>query len=114
MPGLTFSNELISRDGALHIEFAALLYSKLHTRISQENIHNIIEEAVTIEKDFITQTLTCRLIGMNSDLMTTYIEFIADRLCVQLGYSKIFNASNPFYFMELISVESKTNFFENE
>ncbi len=112
MPGLTFSNELISRDEALHTEFAVLLYSKLNARISQDNIHKIIEEAVTIEKEFIVEALPCRLIGMNSDLMTTYIEFIADRLCVQLGYAKIFNASNPFDFMELISVESKTNFFE--
>jgi ribonucleotide reductase beta subunit family protein with ferritin-like domain len=112
LPGLTFSNELISRDEALHTEFAVLLYKKLLKKINKNRIVEIIKEAVEIEKEFITQALPCRLIGMNSNLMSTYIEFIADRLSVQLGYEKIYNAANPFDFMELISVESKTNFFE--
>jgi ribonucleoside-diphosphate reductase subunit M2 len=112
MPGLTFSNELISRDEALHCEFAVLLYSKLLKKIDKNRIHEIIKEAVEIETEFICDALPCRLIGMNSDLMTQYIKFVADRLCVQLGYKKIYNVSNPFEFMELISLESKTNFFE--
>jgi ribonucleotide reductase beta subunit family protein with ferritin-like domain len=103
---------LISRDEALHTEFAVLLYKKLLKKINKTRIVEIIKEAVSIEKEFITEALPCRLIGMNSTLMTQYIEFIADRLSVQLGYDKIYNASNPFDFMELISVESKTNFFE--
>lgn len=112
MPGLTFSNELISRDEALHTEFAVHLYSKLQKKINKTRIVDIIKEAVEIEKEFIIEALPCRLIGMNSNLMKQYIEFIADRLSVQLGYDKIYNATNPFEFMELISVESKTNFFE--
>lgn len=112
MPGLTFSNELISRDEALHTEFAILLYSKLEQKLSQTEIHNIIKEAVEIEKEFITEAIPCRMIGMNSKLMIQYIEFVADRLSLQLGYDKIYNASNPFDFMELISIESKVNFFE--
>jgi ribonucleotide reductase beta subunit family protein with ferritin-like domain len=112
LPGLTFSNELISRDEALHTEFAILLYSKLMKKINKNRVYEIIKEAVEIEKEFIVEALPCRLIGMNSDLMTKYIEYIADRLSVQLGYDKIYNSSNPFDFMELISVESKTNFFE--
>jgi ribonucleoside-diphosphate reductase subunit M2 len=112
MPGLTFSNELISRDEALHCEFAVLLYSKLVKKLDKSRIHEIIKEAVEIETEFICQALPCRLIGMNSELMTQYIKFVADRLCVQLGYKKIYNASNPFDFMELISLEGKTNFFE--
>jgi ribonucleoside-diphosphate reductase subunit M2 len=112
LPGLTFSNELISRDEALHTEFAVLLYTKLLKKVNKNKINELIKEAVAIEKEFITEALPCRLIGMNSNLMATYIEFIADRLCVQLGYEQIYNASNPFDFMELISVESKTNFFE--
>lgn len=112
MPGLTFSNELISRDEALHTEFAVLLYSKLNKKISKSKILEIIKEAVEIEKEFICDALPCRLIGMNSDLMYQYIEFIADRLSVQLGYDKIYNSSNPFDFMEMISIEGKTNFFE--
>jgi ribonucleotide reductase beta subunit family protein with ferritin-like domain len=112
MPGLTFSNELISRDEALHCEFAVLLYSKLLKKIDKARIHEIIKEAVEIETEFICDALPCRLIGMNSDMMTQYIKFVADRLCVQLGYKKIYNVSNPFEFMELISLESKTNFFE--
>ena len=112
MPGLTFSNELISRDEALHTEFAILLYTKLQTKLPKKRIYEIIQEAVEIEKEFITEALPCRLIGMNAKLMTQYIEFVADRLVVQLGYPKIYNAANPFDFMELISVESKVNFFE--
>ena len=112
MPGLTFSNELISRDEALHCEFAVLLYSKLLKKIDKSRIHEIIKEAVEIETEFICEALPCRLIGMNSELMTQYIKFVADRLCVQLGYKKIYNVANPFDFMELISLESKTNFFE--
>jgi len=113
MHGLTFSNELISRDEALHTEFAILLYNKLNTKIEEIEIHKIIKEAVLIETEFICDALPCRLIGMNSLLMTQYIQFVADRLLVQLGYNKIFNVSNPFDWMELISIENKTNFFES-
>jgi len=112
MPGLTFSNELISRDEALHCEFAILLYSKLIKKMDKNRIHDIIKEAVEIEIEFICEALPCRLIGMNSQLMTQYIKFVADRLSVQLGYKKIYNVTNPFDFMEMISIESKTNFFE--
>ena len=112
MPGLTFSNELISRDEALHCEFAILLYSKMVKKIDKSRIHEIIKEAVEIETEFICDALPCKLIGMNSDLMTQYIQFVADRLCVQLGYKKIYNVTNPFDWMEFISLESKTSFFE--
>ena len=112
MPGLTFSNELISRDEALHTEFAILLYNKTQKRYPKQKVHDIIKEAVEIEKEFICEALPCRLIGMNSKLMSQYIEFIADRLSLQLGYDKIYNSLNPFDFMEMISVEGKTNFFE--
>ena len=112
MPGLTFSNELISRDEALHTEFAVLLYNKLVKKLNKKRIYEIIQEAVEIEKEFITEAIPCRMIGMNASLMTQYIEFVADRLIVQLGYDKIYNTSNPFDFMELISIESKVNFFE--
>jgi ribonucleoside-diphosphate reductase subunit M2 len=112
MPGLTFSNELISRDEALHCEFAVLLYSKLKTKLKKNKIYEIIKEAVEIETEFICNALPCRIIGMNSELMTQYIKFVADRLSLQLGYDKIYNVSNCFDFMELISLESKTNFFE--
>jgi ribonucleotide reductase beta subunit family protein with ferritin-like domain len=112
MPGLTFSNELISRDEALHTEFAVLLYGKLQRKLQKKRIYEIIQEAVEIEKEFILQAIPCRMIGMNSKLMSQYIEFVADRLCLQLGYDKIYNASNPFDFMELISIETKVNFFE--
>ena len=112
MPGLTLSNQFISRDEALHTEFAILLYSKMDKKLSRKRIHEIIQEAVEIEKEFITEALPCRLIGMNADLMRQYIEFVADRLLVQLGYDKLYRAHNPFDFMELISIESKTNFFE--
>jgi ribonucleoside-diphosphate reductase subunit M2 len=114
LKGLTFSNELISRDEALHVEFAVLLYSKLNTRLSQSRFHAVIKEAVDIEIGFICRALPCRLIGMNSDLMSQYIKFVADRLCVQMGYPKIYDASNPFDWMELISLQSKSNFFENK
>jgi ribonucleoside-diphosphate reductase subunit M2 len=112
MPGLTFSNELISRDEALHCEFAILLYSKLIKKISKSRIHEIIKEAVEIETEFICEALPCRLIGMNSQMMTQYIQFVADRLCVQLGYDKIYNVTNSCDFMETISLESKSNMFE--
>ena len=112
MPGLTFSNELISRDEALHTEFAVLLFNKLNKKPSKKKLTEIITEAVEIEREFICEALPCRLISMNSTLMSQYIEFVADRLAVQLGCDKIFNATNPFDFMELISVEGKTNFFE--
>jgi ribonucleotide reductase beta subunit family protein with ferritin-like domain len=112
MPGLTLSNEFISRDEALHTEFAILLYNKLQKRLAKSRIYEIIKEAVEIEKIFITESLPCRLIGMNAKLMTQYIEFVADRLCLQLGYDKIYNSVNPFDFMELISIDTKVNFFE--
>jgi len=112
MPGLTFSNELISRDEALHTEFAILLYSKLVRKLPKKRIYEIIMEAVEIEKEFITEAIPCRMIGMNAKLMTQYIEFVADRLALQLGYDKIYGSINPFDFMELISIESKVNFFE--
>ena len=112
MPGLTFSNELISRDEALHTEFAVLLYSKLQKKVKKQRVLEIIKEAVTIEQEFICEALPCRLIGMNSNMMSRYIEFVADRLVVQLGHEKIYNSANPFDFMEMISIEGKTNFFE--
>ena len=112
MPGLTFSNELISRDEALHTEFAILLYSKLENQLGKNIIEDIIKEAVSIEKEFICDALPCNLIGMNNRLMGQYIEFVADRLAIQLGNPKIYNSPNPFDFMELISIEGKTNFFE--
>lgn len=112
MPGLTFSNELISRDEALHCEFAVLLYSKLQNKLKKNRIHEIIKEAVDIECEFICHALPCRLIGMNADMMSQYIKFVADRLCVQLGYDKIYGVSNCFDWMELISLDGKTNFFE--
>lgn len=112
MPGLTFSNELISRDEGLHTDFAVLLYRKLNHKLDEETIHRIIEESVSIEKEFICDALPCRLIGMNADLMSQYIEFVADRLVTQLGYQKIYHSTNPFEFMEMISVDPKTNFFE--
>jgi len=112
LPGLTFSNELISRDEAMHFEFAVLLYSKLQKKLQKKRVYEIIMEAVEIEKEFITEAIPCKLIGMNCKLMLQYIEFVADRLCLQLGYDKIYNSTNPFDFMELISIESKVNFFE--
>ena len=112
MPGLTLSNEFISRDEALHTEFAVLLYTKLQKKLTEKQIHTIIRESVEIEKIFITESLPCRLIGMNAKLMKQYIEFVGDRLCLQLGYSKIYGSTNPFDFMELISIDTKVNFFE--
>ncbi|HVY74269.1 MAG TPA: ribonucleoside-diphosphate reductase small subunit [Puia sp.] len=112
MPGLTFSNELISRDEGLHCEFACLLYSMLNRKLSQEQVFNIISDAVRIEKEFITEALPVKLIGMNADLMKQYIEFVADRWLNELGYPKMFNSANPFDFMEMISLQGKTNFFE--
>ena len=112
MPGLTTSNEFISRDEGLHTEFACLLYSKLNHKLSKTKAHKMIREAVRIEKEFIVDALPCSLIGMNAKLMSQYIEFVADRLLVQLGYPKIWNTANPFAFMERISLEGKTNFFE--
>ncbi len=112
MPGLTFSNELISRDEALHCEFAITLYNYLGGGIPESTIHKIVKEAVEIEEEFIIDSLPCNLLGMNSDLMRQYIQYVADRLCLQLGYSKIYNVKQPFEFMELISIEGKTNFFE--
>jgi ribonucleotide reductase beta subunit family protein with ferritin-like domain len=112
LPGLCFSNELISRDEALHTEFAILLYSKLADRLSVSQIHQIIREAVDVEVEFICDSLPCRLIGMNAGLMSEYIRFVADRLCLQLGYPKIYNARQPFSYMESISLQSKSNFFE--
>lgn len=114
LKGLTFSNELISRDEALHAEFAVLLYSKLKKHLSQSLFHSVVREAVDIEVNFICNALPCRLIGMNADLMTQYIHFVADRLCIQMGYSRMFDAINPFNWMELISLQSKSNFFENK
>ena len=112
MPGLTFSNELIARDEALHTEFAVLLYKKLQTRLSKPEVTAIICDAVRIEKEFICEALPCRLISMNAKQMGQYIEFVADRLSLQLGYGLLYGSSNPFDFMEMISVEGKTNFFE--
>ena len=112
MPGLTFSNELISRDEGLHCEFACLLYSMLENQLSHEQVATIIGDAVQIEKEFITEALPVDLIGMNARLMQQYIEFVADRWMGELGYPKLFNVSNPFDFMEMISLQGKTNFFE--
>jgi ribonucleoside-diphosphate reductase subunit M2 len=112
LPGLTFSNELISRDEALHTEFAVLLHNKLEKPLKKNKIHEIIKEAVEIENEFINEALSCRLIGMNSMLMQQYIEFVADRLSLQLGGDKIYESKNPFDWMENISIENKTNFFE--
>ena len=112
MPGLTFSNELISRDEALHTEFAVLLHNKLDKPLKKQKIHEIIREAVEIETEFINEALCCRLIGMNQHLMKQYIEFVADRLSLQLGGDKIYESQNPFDWMEIISIEGKTNFFE--
>ena len=112
MPGLTYSNELISRDEALHCEFAVLLHGLLNNKLPSSEIHEIIREAVSIEKEFICEALPCRLIGMNATMMSQYIEFVADRLAMQLGTGKIYGSSNPFDFMDMISLEGKTNFFE--
>jgi ribonucleotide reductase beta subunit family protein with ferritin-like domain len=112
MQSLTASNELISRDEALHTEFAIYLYSQLKTKLFWYEVEMMFKEAVEIEKEFIIESLPCRLLGMNSKMMSEYIEFVADRLLVQLGYKKIWNTPNPFDFMELISLDGKGNFFE--
>jgi ribonucleoside-diphosphate reductase beta chain len=113
MPGLSFSNELISRDEGLHCDFACLLYNNhVVNKLDKEEIKKIIIDAVDIEKEFVTDALPVRLIGMNSDLMQQYIEFVADRLLQELGNEKVYNVSNPFDFMEMISIQGKTNFFE--
>ena len=112
MPGLTFSNELISRDEGMHCEFACLLYSMLNEKLSKEEATKIITDAVEIEKEFVTDALPVNLIGMNAKLMSQYIEFVADRWLVELGYDRVYNAANPFDFMEMISLQGKTNFFE--
>lgn len=112
MPGLSFANELISRDEGLHCDFACLLYLELQNKLDQKTVQDIILSAVTIEKEFVRDSLPVRLIGMNADMMCQYIEFVADRLLVALGTLKIFNATNPFDFMDLISIPGKTNFFE--
>lgn len=112
MPGLTLSNEFIARDEGLHTDFACALYGKLLNKLPKQKAHKIIREAVKIEKQFITKSLPCELIGMNAKLMSQYIEFVADRLSLQLGYPKIYSATNPFDFMERISLENKDNFFE--
>ena len=106
------SNELIARDEGMHTDFAILLFTKLQKKPKKKKIYDIIKDAVTIEKEFICDALPCKLIGMNSKLMSQYIEFVADRLIVQLGYDKIYKSTNPFDFMEMISLEGKTNFFE--
>ena len=112
MPGLSFSNELISRDEGLHCDFACLLYTELKNPLPKEQVRDIIMNAVEIEKEFVTDALPVRLIGMNAEMMRQYIEFVADRLLVSLGCEKVYQVSNPFDFMELISLQGKTNFFE--
>jgi ribonucleoside-diphosphate reductase subunit M2 len=112
MPGLTFSNELISRDEGMHTDYAVCLFHKLVRKPKKSKVHDLFKEAVKIEKEFICDALPCKLIGMNKELMSQYIEFVADRLLVQLGYPKLFDVSCPFDFMEMISLEGKTKFFE--
>jgi len=112
MPGLTFSNELIARDEGMHTDLAVLLFRKLIKRPNKKKVYDIVQEAVSIEKEFICSALPCKLIGMNSKLMSQYIEFVADRIVQQLGFDKIYKTANPFDFMEMISLEGKTNFFE--
>ena len=114
LPGLTSSNEFISRDEGVHTDFACLLYSKLVNRLSKTKAHKLIREAVKIEKEFITEAIPCSMIGMNSKMMGQYIEFVADRLLVQMGYPKTYETANPFSFMERISLEGKDNFFEKK
>ena len=112
MPGLCHSNELISRDEGLHTEFAVLIHHTLQNKCSDDDIYSIVKEAVMIEKEFITESLPCRLIGMNDNLMSQYIEFVADRLLLMFGLNKVYNSDNPFDWMEAISIQGKTNFFE--
>jgi ribonucleotide reductase beta subunit family protein with ferritin-like domain len=113
MPGLCISNEFISRDESLHTEFAILLYSLLNEKLDEAIIHAIVDEAVNIEKEFIIDSIPCRMLGMNCDLMTEYIKYVADRLIVQLGCKKKYNAKNPFHFMDRICLDGKVNFFEH-
>lgn len=112
MPGLTLSNEFIARDEGLHTDFACALYGRVANRLTKQKAYKIIREAVKIEKFFITKSIPCEMIGMNAKLMSQYIEFVADRLLLQLGYPKAYNTQNPFDFMERISLENKDNFFE--
>ena len=112
MPGLTFSNELISRDEGLHCDFACLLHAKLRRPLAEALALSIVRDAVSIEKEFVCDALPCALIGMNAGLMATYIEFVADRLLVALGYDKLYGVANPFDWMESISLQGKANFFE--
>ncbi|MFM8431159.1 MAG: ribonucleoside-diphosphate reductase small subunit [Bacteroidota bacterium] len=112
MPGLSTSNEFISRDEGMHCDFACLLYSMLEEKLSSDRVYEIIKEAVSYEHEFVTSALPVSLIGMNSKLMCQYIEFVADRLLLALGYDKVYNSTNPFDFMEMISLQGKTNFFE--
>ena len=112
MPGLSFSNELISRDEGLHCDFACLIYSMLQDKLSKKEVESIITDAVEYEKEFVSDALPVSLIGMNAEMMCQYIEFVADRLLVALGYDKVYNATNPFPWMEMISLQGKTNFFE--
>ena len=114
MPGLTFSNELIAKDEGMHTDLAVMLFKKLSKKTPKKKVYDIIKEAVDIEKEFICSALPCKLIGMNAKLMSQYIEFVADRLVQQLGFPKIFNVTCPFDFMEMISLEGKTNFFEKK
>lgn len=113
MPGLTFSNELISRDEALHVEFAVLLYSMIQHKVGEDIVYGMFEEAIEVEKNFIIDSIPCAMLGMNSVLMTEYIQFVADRLLLQLGYKKRWNAANPFPFMDRSGLECRTNFFES-
>jgi len=112
MPGLTFSNELISRDEGLHTDFACLIYKECANKLDDETVHNIVREAVKSEKSFVCDALPVNLIGMNAVMMSQYIEFVADRLLHALGHPKIYKVENPFDWMEMISLQGKTNFFE--
>lgn len=114
MPGLTFSNELISRDEGLHTDFACMLFRELKDKPSEATVKQLIDEAVDFEKTFITEALPVSLIGINADMMAQYIEFVADRLLIELGFSPLYNSTNPFDWMELISLQGKTNFFEKK
>jgi ribonucleoside-diphosphate reductase beta chain len=112
MPGLTFSNELISRDEGMHCDFACLLYSMLENKLDPQEVTDIITEAVLFEKEFVTDALPVSLIGMNAEMMSQYIEFVADRLLLSLGCAKVYGTANPFPWMDMISIQGKTNFFE--
>ena len=112
MPGLCHSNELISRDEGLHTKFAILMYENLKNKPSSDRIYEIVTNAVSIEKEFITESLSCELIGMNKNLMSQYIEYIADRLLLMFKLEKVYHSENPFDWMEMIAVQGKTNFFE--